>query len=68
VRVATGHAVLRVLEKKPFDPAAFEQQKVALMSSLRQEKRSQLFQAYLNQARERFTLERRAEAFQRILG
>jgi peptidyl-prolyl cis-trans isomerase D len=68
VRVATGYALLRVLEKKPFDAAAFEQQKTALMSSLRQEKRSQLFQAYLNQARERFTLERRAEAFQRILG
>jgi peptidyl-prolyl cis-trans isomerase D len=68
VRVASGYAVLRVLEKKAFDPAVFEQQKTSLTSSLRQQKKSQLFQSYLEEARQRVTVERHPEAFKRIVG
>jgi peptidyl-prolyl cis-trans isomerase D len=68
VRVASGYAVLRVLEKKAFDPAAFEQQKTSLTASLRQQKKSQLFQSYLEEARQRVTIERHPEAFKRIVG
>jgi peptidyl-prolyl cis-trans isomerase D len=68
VRVTSGYAVLRVLEKKPFDTVAFEQQKASLASSLRQQKKSQLFQSFLADARQRVTIERRPEAMKRIVG
>jgi peptidyl-prolyl cis-trans isomerase D len=68
VRVATGYAVLRVVEKKPFDAVAFEQQKAAVMASLRQEKRNELFQDYVNMLRRRFAVERNTEAFKRVVG
>jgi peptidyl-prolyl cis-trans isomerase D len=68
VRTASGYAVLRVLEKKPFDPAAFEGQKASIVAGLRDQRRQQLFRAYLAQARQRYTVERRPEAFQRVLG
>jgi peptidyl-prolyl cis-trans isomerase D len=68
VRTATGFAVLRVLEKKPFDPAAYEGQKASIMAGLKDQRRQQLFRAYLSQARQRYTVERRPEAFQRVLG
>ena len=64
-----GYAVLRVLEKKAFDPAAFEKEKAQLRSDLLRAARSQeLFRAYMTQARERFPVERNAEAFRRALG
>jgi hypothetical protein len=53
--------VLRVLEKKAFDPAAFAKEKDALAASLRQTRRQQLFRAYMSQARARFPVERRAD-------
>lgn len=68
VAVKGGVAVLRVLEKKAFDPAAFEAQKPALLSSLRAQKRERLYQAYLNEARRRFAVERRPDVFRRLLG
>lgn len=68
VRTAAGYAVLRVLEKKPFDPAAFEGQKASITAGLKDQRRQQLFRAYLSQARLRHTVERRPEAFQRVLG
>jgi peptidyl-prolyl cis-trans isomerase D len=68
VRVAAGYAVLRVLEKKSFDPAAFSGQRASFEESLRQERRTQLFQDYLSQARQRFPVERRAEPFKRVVG
>jgi peptidyl-prolyl cis-trans isomerase D len=68
VRVATGYAVLRVLEKKAFDPDAFARERGALIASLKQQKRGQLFQAYLGQARDRYAIERKADAFKRVMG
>jgi peptidyl-prolyl cis-trans isomerase D len=67
VRVGAGYAVVRVLEKKAFDPAAFKEQRASLEESLRQDKRNQLFQDYMGQARQRFPLERRGEAFKRVV-
>jgi len=68
VRTAAGYAVLRVLEKKPFDPSAYEGQKASILAGLREQRRQQLFRAYLSQARQRYAVERRPEAFQRVLG
>jgi hypothetical protein len=60
--------VLRVLEKKPFDPQAFEQEKTAVAASLQENKRSQFFQAYLNEVRQKARVERRPEVFRRLIG
>jgi peptidyl-prolyl cis-trans isomerase D len=68
VRTSAGYAVLRVLERKPFDPAAYEGQKATIVASLKDQRRQQLFRAYLAQARQRYTVERRPEAFQRVMG
>lgn len=68
VRLASGVALVRVLEKKPFDPQAFAQQKDALAASLREERRNRLFAAYMDQARSRFAVQRNREAFSRIVG
>jgi len=68
VRTASGYAILRVLERKPFDPAAFEKQKASLTASLRRERKQELFQAYMSQARQRFAIERNPEAFRRLVG
>lgn len=68
VDVAGGYAVLRVLEKKAFDAAAFEAQKATLLVSLADQKRERLFQAYLGEARRRFPVERRADVFRRLVG
>ena len=68
VRAAAGYAVLRVLEKKPFDPGAYEGQKASITAGLKDQRRQQLFRAYLAQARQRYAVERRPEAFQRVVG
>lgn len=68
IRVPAGYALVRVLEKKAFDPVAFEAQKASLLASLKSAKKGQLFQAYMSQARQRFTIERRPEAMKRIVG
>jgi peptidyl-prolyl cis-trans isomerase D len=65
--VASGYAVLRVLERKPFDPAAFAIQKTQITSDLRQQRQDQLFRSYMNRARERYPVARRPAAMQRIL-
>jgi len=67
VRAAGGYAIIRVLEKKPFDPAAFEKEKTAIVTSLKGEKKQQLFQAFLEQARQRYTVERNLSALQRAM-
>jgi peptidyl-prolyl cis-trans isomerase D len=67
IRVPGGWAVVRVLEKKPFDPAAFEKDKVTLIDSLRQQRRDQLFRAFMQEARKRVTVQRNAEAFRRVM-
>jgi len=66
VRAGSGYALVRVLEKKAFDPVAFEKEKASLMASLKEERRGKLFQAYMAQARQRFTIERNAEVYKRI--
>jgi peptidyl-prolyl cis-trans isomerase D len=68
IRVASGYALVRILEKDSFDPVAFEEQKAQLRSSLTEQRRSQLFVAYLTRARERFDVRRNEEAFARVLG
>ena len=61
-------AVLRVLEKKPFDAAELERQKPQLRASLRQQQQSELFRAFLIAAKDRYPIERNAAAFRRALG
>jgi peptidyl-prolyl cis-trans isomerase D len=68
VRTPTGWAVLRVLEKKPFDKAELERQTPELRASLRQRRQSELFRAFLMTARDRYPIERNADAFRRALG
>jgi peptidyl-prolyl cis-trans isomerase D len=68
IPVADGIAVVRVLEKKPFDPAAFETQKASLIASLEGEKKQRLFQAYLNQARQHVVVDRRPDLLKRVVG
>lgn len=60
IPVNGGYAILRVLERKPFDPAAFEKEKGSLLATLREQRREQFFRAYMNQVRERYPVERRA--------
>ena len=68
VRTAGGYAVLRVVERKAFDPVAFATQKAQTTASLRQQKRNELFRAYLNQARDRHPVDRRADVLKRVMG
>ncbi|HSD28654.1 MAG TPA: peptidylprolyl isomerase [Vicinamibacteria bacterium] len=68
VRTSAGWAVMRVLEKKPFDPAAFATQKGQLAASLRQQKQQELFRAFVVAARERYAITRDARAYRRALG
>ena len=68
VRTPAGFAILRVLERKAMDPVAFAQQKTSVEESLRQQKRDQLFQAYMNQVRDRYAVERNPAALRRVLG
>jgi peptidyl-prolyl cis-trans isomerase D len=62
VLTPNGYAVLRVLEKKEFDPATFAKEKPSIAASLREERQQQLFRAYMEEARKRFPVERHPEA------
>jgi parvulin-like peptidyl-prolyl cis-trans isomerase-like protein len=68
VRAGAGYAILRVVEKKAFDPQAYEKEKASLAASLLETKRGQFFQAYLAELRQRAQVERRPEVFRRLLG
>jgi peptidyl-prolyl cis-trans isomerase D len=68
IRVTDGYAVLRVTEKHPFDPQAFESQKASLIASLESAKKGQLFQAYMSEARGRVNVERRPDLMKRVAG
>jgi peptidyl-prolyl cis-trans isomerase D len=68
VRTGGGWAVVRVLERKPFDPAAFAAQKGQVAVSLRQQKQQELFRAFVVAARERYEITRDARAYRRALG
>jgi peptidyl-prolyl cis-trans isomerase D len=67
VRVPAGYAVLRILEKKAYDPAEFQKQKAQVASSLREQRKNELFQAYMSQAREQYPVEGRGEAYKRVM-
>jgi peptidyl-prolyl cis-trans isomerase D len=68
VRTSAGWAVLRVLEKKPFDPEEFAKQKAQIAASLRQQKQGELFRAFVVAARDRYEVARNAQAYRRALG
>jgi peptidyl-prolyl cis-trans isomerase D len=68
VEVEGGWAVLEVLEREPFDPVAFADERASLERSLRQQKRSQFFQAYMNGVRDRVDVQRDLEVYRRIVG
>jgi peptidyl-prolyl cis-trans isomerase D len=68
VRTAAGWALLRVLEKKTADPAELARQRPQVAASLREQKRQELFRAFLGAARERYTITRNAGAYRRALG
>jgi peptidyl-prolyl cis-trans isomerase D len=68
VPVTGGYAILRVTEKKSVDPAAFEKEKASVAAALRDNRRSQLFQAYLKSARERIVVEKRTDMLRRLVG
>ena len=67
IRLPGGWAVVRVVEKKAFDPAAFEKDKVSLIASLRSQRREELFRSFMQEARKRVTVQRNAEAFRRAM-
>jgi peptidyl-prolyl cis-trans isomerase D len=67
IKVPGGWAVIRILEKKPFDPAAFEKEKDSLLGSLRQQRREELFRSFMQEARKRVTVQRHAEALRRVM-
>ena len=68
VRTSAGYAVLRVLEKKSADPAELARQKPTLAAQLRDQKRQELFRAYIVAARERYAITRNATAYRRAIG
>ena len=68
VRTASGWAILRVLERKPFDPADFGRQKDQITASLKKQMQQSLVRAYLLAARDRYEIKRNAQAWRRALG
>jgi parvulin-like peptidyl-prolyl isomerase len=62
-----GYALVRVIERKAFDAAAFAKEKDVLAGNLRDQRKQQLFRAYMTQARQRFPVER-VGALDRIIG
>jgi peptidyl-prolyl cis-trans isomerase D len=67
IRVPGGWAVLRVTEKKAFDPVAFATDKDSLVASLRAQRREELFRSFMQEARKRVTVQRNVEAFRRAM-
>ena len=68
VRTADGWAILRVTERQEFDAEAFDRERPRVAASLRQQKQSQVFQAYIGAARERYEIRRNPDAYRRALG
>jgi len=68
VRTSSGYAVLRVLEKKSADPAELARQRASVAAQLRDQKRQELFRAYIVAARERYAITRHAAAYRRAIG
>ena len=59
--------MIRVTEKKAFDPTAFEKDKVSLIASLRSQRREELFRSFMQEARKRVTVQRNVDAFRRAM-
>jgi peptidyl-prolyl cis-trans isomerase D len=53
-----GYALVRVIERKAFDAAAFAKEKDTVSGTLREARKQQLFRSYMTQARQRFPVER----------
>ena len=68
IRTTSGYAVVRVLEKKGFDSAAFEKEKGSLVAQLTEEKRMSLFEAFLRAARDRYVVQQRPDLLRRAIG
>jgi peptidyl-prolyl cis-trans isomerase D len=68
LRTPAGFALVRVTEKTPYDPAAFAKEKDALIANLTEQRRGQLFQAYMQEARKRFPVSRRPDVLERVTG
>jgi peptidyl-prolyl cis-trans isomerase D len=68
VRTPSGWALMRVIDKRSFDPAAFEKQRASIAAQMRQQRKGELFQAYMSQARQRVTVEKSPEAFRKLVG
>lgn len=68
VRVGSGYALLRVLERKEADPAELARQKDAIAAQLRDQRREELFRAFILAARERHAITRNAGAYRRATG
>ncbi len=68
VRVSSGWAVVRVLERTTPDSAERAAQREKIRSSLLAQRRSGIFEAFLLAARERYTITRNAEAYRRAIG
>lgn len=68
VPTTAGWAVLRVLERQMVDPATLAGERAQVAASLREQKRSTLFRAFLLEARERYQVTRNPKAYQRAVG
>ena len=53
--------------QKTVDPVAFEKEKGGLVASLRQERKDELFRAFMQEARKHFTVERHTDTFKRVM-
>ena len=68
VRTSSGWAVLQVLERKVADAAELDRERPQVAAALREQMRQELFQAFLNDARERYRITRNPKAYQRAIG
>jgi peptidyl-prolyl cis-trans isomerase D len=66
VAVAGGYAILQVLERKPFDPAAFDTAKKSFKASLESQARSKLYEAYMGEVRRKASVEKVASVYRRL--
>lgn len=66
IRTPAGWAVVRVLEKTAYDPVAFEREKTALIATLTEERKDQMFRSFMQEARKRFPVQRRPDLLKRV--
>lgn len=66
IETPTGFAVVRLVEKKTSDRAAFEAQKDSLREALAQQRKQEFFQSYMQALVDRYPVERNAQAMARL--